>query len=144
MKKIKDSRAASFLIIAIVYVIAAAAGIAVYLALPLDWWIRLLIADVVATVVTFAFSCIFGNSSVYDPYWSVQPIVIIVAYAVGCGQLNAMRILLLISICFWGIRLTANWAYTFKNRMPYAQYIRTVSPEGWLQPNTVLKNGAED
>lgn len=36
------------------------------------------------------------------------------------------------------------WAYTFKNRMPYAQYIRTVSPEGWLQPNTVLKNGAED
>ena len=115
MKKIKDSRAASFLIIAIVYVIAAAAGIAVYLALPLDWWIRLLIADVVATVVTFAFSCIFGNSSVYDPYWSVQPIVIIVAYAVGCGQLNAMRILLLISICFWGIRLTANWAYTFKN-----------------------------
>src|SRR5437899_10794725 len=33
-------------------------------------------ADVAATVVVFIFSVIAGNSSVYDPYWSVAPVPI--------------------------------------------------------------------
>lgn len=114
MNSLKQNRAASFIIIALVYAIAVVAGVAVYKMLAFDWWLKLLIADVAATVVTFAFSVIFGNASVYDPYWSVQPIVIIAAFS-GGKELTPLRILLISAIVLWGVRLTVNWAYTFGN-----------------------------
>ena len=55
---------------------------------------------------------IFSNASVYDPYWSVQPIFIVIALAIG-KELRVASILPIIAICIWGVRLTANWAYTF-------------------------------
>lgn len=109
----KISRKTSFIIIAIVYAIAAAVGIILYEVLPFSFWLNLLLADIAATIITFIFSLIFKNASVYDPYWSVQPIVIIV-YAALNTPLSLLRLLMLIAICFWGIRLTANWAYTFQ------------------------------
>ena len=112
MNKLKQSRAASFIAVALVYIFATVVGVAVYRALALDWWLSLLIADVAATVATFIFSLLFQNASVYDPYWSVQPPVILVAFAIG-KELTAFGILLLVVVSFWAIRLTANWAYTF-------------------------------
>lgn len=112
MKKVKQSSAASFLIIAVVYILASVAGILAYRLLPFQWWLNLLLADMIATVFTFIFSVIFSNASVYDPYWSVQPIVILYAFAWG-QPLNLQRVLLLVAVTLWGIRLTANWAYTF-------------------------------
>jgi steroid 5-alpha reductase family enzyme len=114
MNRLKQSRAASFFIVALVYVIATAVGVFVYHMVDLEWWLALLIADTVATAVTFVFSLIFKNASVYDPYWSVQPPVILVAFAIG-KRLNAFGILLIIAVSFWALRLTANWAYTFGN-----------------------------
>ena len=114
MKTLKQSRPISFIVVAMVYMIAIAVGVLVYRALDLDWWLSLLIADVLATVATFIFSLIFKNASVYDPYWSVQPPVILVAFAIG-RELTLLGILLLIVVSFWAIRLTANWAYTFTN-----------------------------
>lgn len=110
--RIKENRAISFIIIFIVYVIATVVGIVTYNALQLELWLKLLIADVVATAVTFVFSVIFNNASVYDPYWSVLPVIVIVCYAIKT-PLTIARILPLVAICLWGIRLTANWAYTF-------------------------------
>ena len=114
MKRLKQNRAASFVAVTLVYIIATVVGIAVYRMLDLPWWLSLLIADVAATVVTFIFSVIFGNASVYDPYWSVQPPVILIAFAIG-KELTVLGVLLLIVVSFWAIRLTANWAYTFAN-----------------------------
>ena len=111
---LKQNRATSFIVVALVYMIAIAVGVLVYRALDLDWWLSLLIADLLATVTTFIFSLIFKNASVYDPYWSVQPPVILVAFAIG-GELTLLGILLLLVVSFWAIRLTANWAYTFAN-----------------------------
>ena len=102
----------SFLIITFIYIVAAAAGIVLFHFLSGQFWLRLLIADVVSTVIVFIFSCVFDNASVYDPYWSVQPIVIILALAFT-NELNPVRILLIFVICLWGIRLTANWAVNF-------------------------------
>ena len=112
MNNLKQSRAASFIAVALVYIFATVVGVAVYRALALDWWFSLLIADVAATVATFIFSLLFQNASVYDPYWSVQPPVILVAFAIG-KELTAFGVLLLVVVGFWAIRLTANWAYTF-------------------------------
>ena len=114
MRKLKESRALSFAVIAVIYIIATVAGVATYKAIGFDWWLSLLVADAVATVVTFIFSLIFGNASVYDPYWSVQPPVIVVAFAFG-KDLTALGVLLIVAIMFWAVRLTANWAYTFGN-----------------------------
>lgn len=116
MDKIKQNRAISFVIIAVVYAIAIVGGIFIYKALinHLDFWLALLIADICATVITYIFSVIFSNASVYDPYWSVQPIVILTAFAVT-RPMGIVQWLLLVAVWFWGVRLTANWAYVFQN-----------------------------
>lgn len=112
MENIKKNRLLSFIVIFFVYAIATTVGILLYRGLPFSWWISLLIADVSATAVTFIFSVLLNNASVYDPYWSVQPPVILTALAVG-RELTFFGVLLLITVDFWAIRLTANWAYTF-------------------------------
>lgn len=110
---VSKSRPASFAVITLIYIFASAIGIITYLMLPFAFWLNLLIADVAATVLVFAFSMIFNNASVYDPYWSVQPLVILAAFSFG-KALDPARVLVLIAVFLWGIRLTANWAYTFK------------------------------
>ena len=112
--KILSSRPFSFVIIAIVYAVATVCGIVSYIYLPFDFWLNLLLADIIATVVTFIFSLIFRNASVYDPYWSVQPIIIAAAFAINAPEFGAAQFLPLIAVFLWGIRLTANWAYTFR------------------------------
>lgn len=112
-KSILENRAISFLILAFVYILAAAAGIVSYIYLPFSLWLNLLLADIIATIVTFVFSVIFGNASVYDPYWSVQPPVIVLAFAINSSFTSWVQVLCLVAIFIWGIRLTANWAYTF-------------------------------
>ena len=114
LKSLKQSRRMSFFIIGLIYILATVIGILVYNRLTFDWWLNLFIADVIATVVVFVFSVIFNNASVYDPYWSVQPIVILISFAIG-KELTVVRSLLLISVIFWGVRLTVNWAYTFED-----------------------------
>ena len=114
MKKLKQNRVASFVAVTLVYIIATVVGITVYGMLDFPWWLSLLIADIAATVVTFIFSVIFGNASVYDPYWSIQPPVILIAFAMG-EKLTVFGVLLIIVVSYWAIRLTANWAYTFAN-----------------------------
>lgn len=105
-------RSLSFLILFIVYALATAVGVFTYLALEGSIWFKLLVADCVATVFTFIFSLIFRNASVYDPYWSVQPIVIALGFLFAY-PITLTGVLLCVAVCVWGIRLTANWAYTF-------------------------------
>ncbi len=108
----KEKRGFSFAVVTLVYIIATVFGVLVYRILPYGIWLNVLLADIVATVVVFIASVAFGNASVYDPYWSVQPIVIVMAFAVRYS-LSITGVLALIVICIWGVRLTANWAYTF-------------------------------
>jgi steroid 5-alpha reductase family enzyme len=50
---------------------------------------------------------------VYDPYWSVQPLVIVLFILTRFQVWNLGILMMLIALFYWGIRLTANWAYTF-------------------------------
>ena len=110
----KHNRWISFGMILIIYILAAKAGMMLRDALPYAWWLNLLLADVGATVLVFLFSAALGNASVYDPYWSVAPVAVMVDYALRV-PLTGLNILHLAAICFWGLRLTANWAYTFQS-----------------------------
>ena len=100
-----------------VYILAAATGILTYILL--DFLIKhplmlMLICDIAATLVVWFFGLIFKNASMYDPYWSVQSIVIIAGWLILRNTaLNAVDILMLIAVGFWAVRLTYNWASTF-------------------------------
>ncbi|MGH7291518.1 MAG: DUF1295 domain-containing protein, partial [Myxococcota bacterium] len=71
------------------------------------------VADLVATLVIFAFSMRFGNSSIYDPYWSAAPPVIALYWASvlpGAEAVGARQWIVLLLVFAWAIRLTMNWA----------------------------------
>lgn len=114
-KPIELSRGVSFALITLIYLLTAAVAILIYGMLPYNMVFSLLIADMAATVLIFTFGALFSNASVYDPYWSVAPIVILAAFVIGTNvTLTADKLLVLIAVLLWGVRLTANWVYTFK------------------------------
>ena len=112
MNSIKNNKLIGILLITAIYLMAAAIVIFVYSVLPFEVWAKLLAADVAATVFVFIFSMLFNNASVYDPYWSVQPVVIVTCFAIS-SKMTTATLLVLISVIYWGVRLTSNWAYTF-------------------------------
>lgn len=74
--------------------------------------IMILLADLAATLVIFVISSIFKNTSFYDPYWSVAPLIITVYYLIfpsasNYGSIRSIFVSILIFI--WSIRLTFNW-----------------------------------
>jgi len=112
----KKSRSVGFVVIAAIYVVACVIGVVLFLAfwdLHIFW--RILIGDVAATVFVFLAGVVLKNASVYDPYWSVAPLVILTGVTVYFGRMDPGVILLLLAVWFWGVRLTCNWAYTFEN-----------------------------
>ena len=113
------SKWCSVALIAVIYVLAGIAGWLLFETLatnPLtaNPLIRLFLADVLATIVVWAFGLLYENVSVYDPYWSVFPPVAFLLWAFYTGVWSAPVILLLIASWYWGWRLTRNWAITFK------------------------------
>ena len=108
MQKLKETRTASFIVIIAIYILAIITGVLVYRLLNFDWWINLLMADITATIVTFIFSLILKNSSVYDAYWSVQPIVILIAYSIGKTPSLLQVMLFYIVCCIGDIKLSGS------------------------------------
>lgn len=112
---IPQSRTISFVIVAIVYVLATVIGIVTYQysvdRMPVLW--ALFMADFVATVFTWAVGLLYRNVSVYDPYWSVAPPVLLTHYALLMSQLSLPAFVMLFTVYVWAIRLTGNWAVTF-------------------------------
>lgn len=75
--------------------------------------VRFLVFDIVATVITFVFSVIFTNSSVYDAYWSAAPMVMSVWLFFIKKAFAPMQVLFLVVFNLWSLRLTLNWAHVF-------------------------------
>jgi steroid 5-alpha reductase family enzyme len=72
-----------------------------------------LVADVTATLVIYAFSRRFRNASFYDAYWSVAPLAIALYWMLATASENtvlARQIVVVTLVFFWGLRLTYNWA----------------------------------
>ena len=71
----------------------------------------MLLADIVMTTIIFIVGVIIKNASLYDPYWSVIPLFMIIVWVIDLYlfQLTFNIIIILIVIAFWSIRLTYNW-----------------------------------
>ena len=73
----------------------------------------MLIADVVATIYIWVVGIFYKTASIYDPYWSVQTVVIFVCLMIGYKTFNLGSILYLAGLLFWAVRLTYNFIYGF-------------------------------
>ena len=114
--KTEPSKGKSLAILTAVYLLAGVGGYFVFVGLQSslhELW-ALLAADVVATIITWGFGLLFRNVSVYDPYWSVAPPLMFTMWAFYKGVFTLPVLLLLVAVWYWGIRLTCNWAYTFR------------------------------
>lgn len=78
-------------------------------------WLDTLIADLLATVVVFAASRWYRNSSCYDAYWSVVPPVLLVFWwsqgDLGSDDMRAWLVAAVVLL--WAVRLTGNWVHGF-------------------------------
>ncbi len=100
-------------LVSLSYVLGGALGYAAMRAAPgLHPIASVALGDFVATVVVFAFSRAFNNSSFYDPYWSVAPMVIAPYLAFGAyadAGLPARKWIAIAAVTPWALRLTYNW-----------------------------------
>ncbi|MFA6780685.1 MAG: DUF1295 domain-containing protein [Bacilli bacterium] len=114
----KHSKLLGLLVLLVTYLAAFFVGLIVFNLLNnmlADVLIRILIADVVATLFVWGVGIIFKTASVYDPYWSVQPLVVLLALMIHRGVWDLGAIVLLSLVALWSFRLTANFIYTFSD-----------------------------
>lgn len=119
------SKSSALGLITVAYLLCLAAGAAVlaFAGLPQPW--DALAADVAATLVIFAFSLRYRNSSFYDAYWSVIPPLLALYWFCTHSGFDTTRAALVMGLVWlWGIRLTANWA----------TYWEGLSHEDWRYP----------
>lgn len=81
--------------------------------LPL--WQSVLLIDVFMTLLIYLFSLLLKNASLYDPYWSVIPPVLLLYYMVQTNSFTTLNILVLTLVSIWATRLTVNWAIEFES-----------------------------
>jgi steroid 5-alpha reductase family enzyme len=91
-------------------------------------------AEVAATCTVFAFSVASDSSSLYDPYWSVAPVPVVLYWAsIGGGGLRAVAVVAL--VCVWGARLTGNqlvrWGGAGDEDFRYVELRRRVGRGYW-------------
>lgn len=128
-KKIKD-----LLVVLGIYILAFIVGYLSCIKVS-DFILKLFVFDTVATIIIFIFSVILHNSSVYDAYWSVTPMIMIIwIFASGKIQ-NMMQIIFLLVFLAWSLRLTINWIEVFTDfsyeDWRYIKYRNETPPIFW-------------
>lgn len=111
MNSAEWSRAKSLVLVVATYIAATIVGAFVWKALASDYssFVAFGAADAAATVVVFVASVLVNNSSMYDPYWSVAPMVIAPALAWQGDAPLFRKVLVVALVLLWGARLTWNW-----------------------------------
>lgn len=71
--------------------------------------LKCFIFDTAATVMIFIFSVSLKNSSVYDAYWSLTPMVMSLCLFIGNKAFSVWQIIFLTVFTIWSVRLTLNW-----------------------------------
>jgi steroid 5-alpha reductase family enzyme len=104
------------LILTAIYLFATLVGIIVFRTFSeMQIITRVLVADVAATLVIYCFSLILDNASLYDPYWSVQPPVILILVFLHLEIAMTLPVfIMLFAVMVWAVRLTLNWAMGFE------------------------------
>lgn len=136
--KSSTSRTRSFVVVLAVYLIAFVVGAFVGRELEPrhSTLVTFAAADVVATGVVFLGSLVFNNSSIYDAYWSVAPMILALAFAIRGEAPIIRKVLVTGLVLLWGARLTWNWARGWPGLehedFRYADLRKTTGKAYWL------------
>jgi steroid 5-alpha reductase family enzyme len=133
-------KSVSLALVLLAYLVTA---VAVYLIYPMvkDYHpiMAVAILDIIATFIVFGFSLLVNNSSMYDPYWSVAPIPIVLfwVFIPQAQGADIYRQWLIFSLVFlWGFRLTFNWVRRWQGMKDedwrYAGFRRQFPQLYWL------------
>jgi steroid 5-alpha reductase family enzyme len=72
--------------------------------------VLLALGTLTATAVVFVVSVAVDNSSVYDPYWSLQPLAIALYYlGAAWGQVSVRQLVVTALVFLYSVRLTSNF-----------------------------------
>lgn len=105
-----SKKTSSLWIVCAIYSVGAVLASLLFLALPMNLIPALLIADVGYTLYIYLWSLVLKNASLYDPYWSVIPPIMLILVAVYLGKPVSFGVLfMMFGIIFWAVRLTYNW-----------------------------------
>ena len=101
--------------------------------------LMILFADLVATFVIFIGTTILRNTSLYDPYWSVAPLIISLYYLIFPKVVNPASfryIIVVILVSIYSIRLTYNWLRQWRGLKHedwrYTMYRTKMGKKFWL------------
>lgn len=136
----KKNKLSFYLLVLSIYIVAFFAGLFIYSIFShLGMFWATLLANITATLVVWLSGIILKNSSVYDPYWSIAPPVIVICwYVKRAAPFELMDILLLTAIMVWAIRLTYNWMKRFggfgDQDWRYV-YLKNKAPKLWFITN---------
>lgn len=100
----------------LVYSLAIVLGIFLYIVLTnngMNDYFAVLIADVAATVLVWLSGVILKTASAYDPYWSLQTLVIYLSLLIKNNNWHVGTILLLVVLVLYSARLTINFIVGF-------------------------------
>ncbi len=107
MKKTKDLLAIGGIYL-LAYLVGGLCGFRIS-----DTLLRYFVFDSAATVAVFAFSVLLKNSSVYDAYWSLTPMVMAIVLFIEKKAFSPFQLVILAVFLIWSLRLTVNWITVF-------------------------------
>ena len=108
----------TLILITLFYIIAFWIGVMAILVLKesVGMLANMFIGTTISTFIIYLINIFLKNASIYDPYWSVQPIFLIFTYYfVYKDSINfsMLHLVILIPLIFWAVRLTTNWGFEF-------------------------------
>jgi steroid 5-alpha reductase family enzyme len=112
MARCKDAaRGLSVFISSVTYAVALAVAVLVVRAACFGHPLAALgLGTLVGTIVVFIVSALTDNSSIYDPYWSLQPLALVSYYAwTGWDSIDARQIVVSALVLLYSVRLTSNF-----------------------------------
>ena len=109
------SKTGSLLLILTYYIFSFSISFVITSFVNLDGWMLITFWHIIATLIIFIFSNIHKNSSIYDPFWHVAPIPIVL-YLANQSSLTSWQLNIVLSaFLFWALRLTYNWFLNWSN-----------------------------
>ena len=77
-------------------------------------WLKITIWHVNATILIYLGSVLLKNSSLYDPFWSVAPVPIVLYLSIQSENSILLKMLVVFPILLWAARLTRNWVISWE------------------------------
>ena len=77
-------------------------------------WLKITIWHLNATIFIYLGSVLLKNSSLYDPFWSVAPVPIVIYLSIQSENSILLKMLIIFPILLWATRLTRNWVISWE------------------------------